>query len=302
MKKQYSVCIALAVFAVLVPATRANAQELANSLKGRILIQVESKGEAWYINPKDAKRYYMANGSEAYSIMRTLGVGVTNKDLAKIQSDKQVALKQQGKIFLQVESHGEAFYIDNKGVAHYLKDGEAAYGIMRELGLGITNKNLDSIPKSDKDVLAEKTGSQPLPNPTEQNAGVPEVNNPNSGYCDWSGKANIIAPGMNKHAYTYCKLDFSNVASGTNMKLSVQNGGGASKASVDLFPPGAVILSTGRQTDSICYIYDLSSNASDYAACPIAKPGIYTLGMEGNWFSVPDSTNEITYKISKLAN
>src|SRR5680860_1592548 len=114
-------------------------------LKGRILLQVESKGEAWYVNPKDSKRYYMANGTEAYSIMRNLSVGITNSNLEKIKSDKTFAKKNSGKIFLQVESRGEAYYIDVNGGAHYLKDGDAAYGVMRELGLGITNVDLNKI-------------------------------------------------------------------------------------------------------------------------------------------------------------
>lgn len=58
---------------------------LSNKLSGKILLQVESKGEAWYINPADGKRYYMSGGDSAYQIMRYLGVGITNNDLAKIQ-------------------------------------------------------------------------------------------------------------------------------------------------------------------------------------------------------------------------
>jgi len=114
---------------------------------GKILLQVESHGEAYYINPKDSKRYYMANGNEAYRIMRYLGIGITNNDLSRVKSDKNFAKKHSGKIFLQVESHGEAYYIDFDGNAHYLKDGGAAYAIMRDLGLGITNSDLDKIPE-----------------------------------------------------------------------------------------------------------------------------------------------------------
>ncbi len=120
-------------------------KKLINKIKGRILLQVESHGEAWYVNPKDEKKYYMANGDEAYNIMRNLGVGITNKDLEKIKSDKNFAKKHSGKIFLQVEAHGEAYYIDSEGNEHYLKNGEAAYDIMRELGLGITNNDIRKI-------------------------------------------------------------------------------------------------------------------------------------------------------------
>ena len=87
----------------------------------------------------------MANGNEAYRIMKYLGVGITNKDLDKIKNDKNFAKKHSGKIFLQVEAHGEAFYIDFNGNTHYLKDGSAAYTIMRDLGLGITNNDLSKI-------------------------------------------------------------------------------------------------------------------------------------------------------------
>ena len=49
--------------------------ELAERLSGRILLQVEEHGEAWYVNPSDLKRYYMADGAEAYRIMRELSLG-----------------------------------------------------------------------------------------------------------------------------------------------------------------------------------------------------------------------------------
>jgi len=48
---------------------------LAEQLSGRILLQVEEHGEAWYVNPSDLKRYYMADGAEAYRIMRELSLG-----------------------------------------------------------------------------------------------------------------------------------------------------------------------------------------------------------------------------------
>lgn len=60
---------------------------LANKLKGKILLQVESHGEAWYINPVDNKRYYMPDGPSAYQIMRFLSLGITNANLAKIAKE-----------------------------------------------------------------------------------------------------------------------------------------------------------------------------------------------------------------------
>jgi len=127
----------------------ANNQELdvalSNKLKGKILLQIESHGEAWYVNPKDGKRYYMADGTAAYSIMRKLGVGINNQNYSKILSSKTYAKSQAGKIFIKTEDLGKAYYIDSTGVAYYLKDGAEAYNIMRKLGLGIKTSDLEKI-------------------------------------------------------------------------------------------------------------------------------------------------------------
>lgn len=118
---------------------------LVAKLSGKILLQVESHGEAWYVNPKDGAKYYMANGDAAYNLMKRLGVGISNKNLDKIKADKNYAKKFSGNILLQVESKGEAYYIDFKGSSYYLKNGTAAYEVMRKLGLGVTNSDLNKI-------------------------------------------------------------------------------------------------------------------------------------------------------------
>jgi len=61
---------------------------LVNKLKGRILLQVESKGEAWYLNPDDGKRYYMKNGNDAFWIMKYLSLGISNANLEKRKKGK----------------------------------------------------------------------------------------------------------------------------------------------------------------------------------------------------------------------
>lgn len=51
---------------------------------GHIFIQVETNGEAWYVEPRTKKRYYLGRPLEALGIMREFGVGITNEDLNKI--------------------------------------------------------------------------------------------------------------------------------------------------------------------------------------------------------------------------
>ena len=51
---------------------------------GVIFLQVEAKGEAWYVYPKDKKRYYLGRPNDAYNVMRTLGLGVSNSNFARL--------------------------------------------------------------------------------------------------------------------------------------------------------------------------------------------------------------------------
>jgi len=63
-----------------------NTNSFASKQKGQILLQVQQHGEAWYVYPKTCRRIYMADGSSAFTIMRFLGLGITNNDLAKIET------------------------------------------------------------------------------------------------------------------------------------------------------------------------------------------------------------------------
>lgn len=135
---------------------------LIQRLLGSILLQVNEHGEAWYVNPADSLRYYMKDGATAYGMMRAFGLGITDKDLATIPSATDstsvklsssvcatngTANRLKGRILLQVEQHGEAWYIEpNTCTRVYMKDGAAAYSIMRELGLGIANTDLEKLP------------------------------------------------------------------------------------------------------------------------------------------------------------
>ena len=64
------------------PATAENS--LSQKLSGRILLQVESRGEAWYVNPTDQKRYFLGRPTNAFTLMHQLALGITNTNLNKI--------------------------------------------------------------------------------------------------------------------------------------------------------------------------------------------------------------------------
>lgn len=124
------------------PSKPTAASPAASRLRGYILLRVEKNGEAWYVSPSGI-RYYMKDGATAYQMMRSFGLGITEKDFVKLQVGNGPFLdKLRGKIVLRVQEHGEAYYIHPSGTVHYLKDGAAAYQVMRELSLGIKDADL----------------------------------------------------------------------------------------------------------------------------------------------------------------
>ncbi len=174
-----------------------------NRLAGRILLQVEERGEAWYIDPVSGRKYYLAGAAEAYSLMKKMAIGMSNDDLAKIlvatvavtgadsdsdgladrletaigtnpntadmdgdgYSDYQelsagfspmgagrILVDQKftnrflGRILLQAQGRGEAWYVSPVDAKrYYLGLPEDAYQLMRKLGLGATNADLAKI-------------------------------------------------------------------------------------------------------------------------------------------------------------
>lgn len=57
---------------------------LAKKLSGKIILEVEKNGEAWYVYPKDLKKYYLGRPEDAFKVMRELGMGISQENLAKV--------------------------------------------------------------------------------------------------------------------------------------------------------------------------------------------------------------------------
>ena len=90
MRKQFTILLILVFVFALAPVNFSKAADLANRLKGRILLQVESKGEAWYVNPDNLKRYYLGRPDDAFKVMRELGLGITNKNFDSFIKNFQI--------------------------------------------------------------------------------------------------------------------------------------------------------------------------------------------------------------------
>lgn len=85
MKKYF--IISFVLFLALISSQPVLAATLNQKLAGKILLQVESHGEAWYVNPANLERYYLGRPADAFQIMKTLGLGITNQNLLKIPAD-----------------------------------------------------------------------------------------------------------------------------------------------------------------------------------------------------------------------
>jgi hypothetical protein len=101
--------------------------------------------------------YYLGRPDDAFQVMREKGIGIINLDLEKIADannkyfkavDPNFANKHLGKIFLQIQSHGEAWYVNPTNSSRYFLGRPAdAFQVMKTLGLGVDNDNFGSLSK-----------------------------------------------------------------------------------------------------------------------------------------------------------
>ncbi|MEK7122927.1 MAG: hypothetical protein AAB855_03665 [Patescibacteria group bacterium] len=143
----------------------AYAETLSERLSGRILLQVERNGEGWYVEPSADSRAFLGRPADAFRIMRELGLGITNGDLDRIATSGEKTVSNPsfterlaGKILLQVQANGEAWYVDPIELKRtYLGRPADAFSIMRSKGLGISNADLEKIPTIPKYADPEQT-------------------------------------------------------------------------------------------------------------------------------------------------
>ena len=139
-------------FRLSVPAAANNQGSSAaavSGVKGRILLQVEDKGQAWYVYPGDNQRYFLGRPADAFEVMRRLGLGISNRDFSALQANPSAWRAQAGRILIKTEDKGKAYYFDPvKLELHYLGRPQDAFNVMRRLGLGISDANLAKITAS----------------------------------------------------------------------------------------------------------------------------------------------------------
>ena len=126
--------------------TNAHAQTLASQLSGRVLLAVQDHGKTWYVNPSNHLRYYLRSPADVRTVIEQTALGISNSNLNRIASSSSLQSQLSGRILLQVESHGEAWYVDpvsRRAIA--LGSVSNALSVLQKSALGITNANLSLI-------------------------------------------------------------------------------------------------------------------------------------------------------------
>jgi carboxyl-terminal processing protease len=149
MKRKIIAIILVISFVLGLSFNIAQAEGLADQLKGKLLLQVESKGEIWYVNPNNGLRYEVTL-LNSLPLFRKFALGISTEDLNKIpmlhQSiSKDFGLKLKGKFLLDVEKQGRIWYVDDSGFRYEIRQ-DNLLNIFQKLSLGITDQNLLEIP------------------------------------------------------------------------------------------------------------------------------------------------------------
>jgi hypothetical protein len=63
----------------------------AKNLSGRIFVQVQDKGQAWYIDPINFRKYYLGSGKNALNILKSLSIKAKSSEIMKIMDSAKEA-------------------------------------------------------------------------------------------------------------------------------------------------------------------------------------------------------------------
>lgn len=147
-----------AIVLLLAPFNFSSAENITERLLGRIVLRVEQSGEAWYIEPQSREALYLGRPSDAFAVMKSYGLGISEKDFNSFS--RYAPQKFSGRILLQVEQSGEAWYVNPSDLKmHFLGRPHDAFVVMKNLGLGISDEDLQLI-KNKKFVEPEMIDAQ----------------------------------------------------------------------------------------------------------------------------------------------
>jgi len=144
MNKTLSASIYFAcALAILFPLSAGAITTAVDSLSGRIMLQVEENGEAWYLDPQSQKRVFLGKPEEAFGLINKFSVAVSDHVLNLIENNS--APKMLSGLFVQ--NPGALWYIHpGDRTAANLSGPTDVYNLMKNYSQGISNADLARIP------------------------------------------------------------------------------------------------------------------------------------------------------------
>ncbi len=81
-----------------------------SSLAGRILLQVEGRGEIWYVNPRDNLRYYIKDYENLLKVIGVTGLGISSDNLNLIADSRKIGKDDPKNIKIDVSRDQRLYY------------------------------------------------------------------------------------------------------------------------------------------------------------------------------------------------
>ena len=117
-------------------------------LAGAVLLQVESYGEAWYLNPADGRRYYLGRPRDARLVIQSLARPIEEQALLDyLYFDKAFPTEFSGYFVYSAAEPDDYYYVTPPGsYGHLLRYPDDSFQTLVGLGTGIKNELIRKIP------------------------------------------------------------------------------------------------------------------------------------------------------------
>lgn len=108
---------------------------------GRLYLQTQSKGELWYINPADNRKYPIQSAIDLKQLVSESALGVKHNIISGGRTEKL-----SGRLLIDTQDKGKLYYIDTTDhKAHFISLAGDGWKELAEFAIGIKDFDLDKI-------------------------------------------------------------------------------------------------------------------------------------------------------------
>lgn len=124
-----------------------------DKMKGKILLQVGSRGESYYVNPDDRKRYYLGASLAGYKLFKSFSLVLADEELMEyLYIEKKFPDEFDGRIVRGLDNKEKYYYIHpDINESHEFSRPKELREVIETVALGIDNKHLRMIEVADSE-------------------------------------------------------------------------------------------------------------------------------------------------------